>query len=56
MKKFISKLVSAVLIIVTVWFVCSFGEVILKNTTSSPQYSQVNLFCILTELEQVRAD
>ena len=56
MKKFISKLVSVVLILVTVWFLGSFVEVISKNTTSNPQYSQANLFCILTELEQVRAD
>ena len=53
MKKFISTLISVVLILVTVWFVGSFAEVIAKNTNENPQYSEINFFCVLTEFEQV---
>jgi type II secretory pathway component PulC len=53
MKKFISKLISVLLILVTVWFVGSFAEVISKNLEPNPQYSKANMFCILTELEQI---
>lgn len=52
MKKFVSKIVSILLILVTVWFIGSFAEVIAKNTTQNPQYSEINLFCLMTEFEQ----
>jgi hypothetical protein len=53
MKKFISKIISVLLILITVWFVSSFAEVIAKNIEPNPQYSRANMFCILTELEQI---
>ena len=52
MKKFISKVISVLLILVTIWFVGSFAEVIAKNTTQNPEYSKANLFCVMMEFEQ----
>jgi hypothetical protein len=52
MKKFISNVITVALILVTVWFIGSFVEVVSKNLDENPKYSKANFFCLMTEFEQ----
>lgn len=50
MKKFISNLITIIIVTLFIWMTASFVEVISNNLDPNPTYSDGNFFCILVEV------
>ena len=50
--KILSKLFSAVLVIALLWLAVSTIEIMSKNTSRNPEYSDYNLWSILMEVKE----
>ena len=47
--KHIVNITCIMLTVVFVWAIVSWGEIVLKNTTSNPQYSDFNLIVMVLD-------
>lgn len=52
MKELIKRILAIILILFTLWFVVSYGEILAKNVRENPQYNKWNLFIFTEELAQ----
>lgn len=48
-KKCFSNLITAAAVVVLAWFALSYFEILCKNVTPAPEYSNNNLFIIFME-------